>query len=128
MKFFNNRVKSQASIKNKILTKIIPMTIIGLASLTLITYLTINGFVKRDLIFQMNSKQQEAAENINLWLKSRLADVEKITYNTEGSSSSSNKDNDDVVYVDVTVNVDAKLENLERKREKGEIDAFDYET
>ena len=55
----------------------------------------------------------------------------KITYNTEGSSSSSsssNKDNDDVVYVDVTVNVDAKLENLERKRENGEIDAFDYET
>ena len=83
MKFFNNKVKYQTSIKNKILSKILPMTIIGLASLTLITYLTINGFVKRDLIFQMNSKQQEAAENINLWLKSRLADVEKITYNTE---------------------------------------------
>lgn len=31
MKFFNNKVKYQTSIKNKILSKILPMTIIGLA-------------------------------------------------------------------------------------------------
>jgi len=101
MDFFKNKFKSKSSIKDKILTKILPMTIVGLFSLTLITYLSINSFVKKDLINQMNSTQKEAAEHINLWLKSRLAEVENITYNTDlidlANSDNFDFDNEDSI-------------------------------
>lgn len=94
IKLFNNKEESQISLKRKILKNILPMTIIGLALLTFITYLSINGFVKGDLVSQMNSRQKEAAENINLWLKSRLSDVQKITYNSTLIDMSNNGDID----------------------------------
>lgn len=75
-KFFKVNIENEKSIKRKLL----PIIIGGLVILTLGTYLSINSFVKSELIDSMSARQKESTEGINLWLKSRLAEVQETTY------------------------------------------------
>lgn len=74
---------AKPSIKSKLLTAVIPMTILGLFLLTLITYFSIEVFVKRDIISQMSSSHVQATESIDIWLNTKINDVKKITYNKD---------------------------------------------
>ncbi|SUQ54543.1 Methyl-accepting chemotaxis protein 4 [Clostridium neonatale] len=79
-KFFKVNIENEKSIKRKLLKIVLPIIIGGLVILTLGTYLSINSFVKSELIDSMSARQKESTEGINLWLKSRLAEVQETTY------------------------------------------------
>ena len=79
-KFFKINSENEKSIKRKLLKIVLPIIIGGLIILTLGTYLSINSFVKSELIDSMSARQKESTEGINLWLKSRLAEVKETTY------------------------------------------------
>lgn len=79
-KFFKVNIENEKSIKRKLLKIVLPIIIGGLVILTLGTYLSINSFVKSELIDSMSARQKESTEGINLWLKSRLAGVQETTY------------------------------------------------
>ena len=79
-KFFKVNIENEKSIKRKLLKIVLQIIIGGLVILTLGTYLSINSFVKSELIDSMSARQKESTEGINLWLKSRLAEVQETTY------------------------------------------------
>lgn len=68
-KFFKVNIENEKSIKRKLLKIVLPIIIGGLVILTLGTYLSINSFVKSELIDSMSARQKESTEGINLWLK-----------------------------------------------------------
>ena len=79
-KLFKVNVENEKSIKRKLLKIVLPIIIGGLIILTLGTYLSINSFVKSELIDSMSARERESTEGINLWLKSRLAEVKETVY------------------------------------------------
>ena len=80
---FKFNLKDKTSIKRRLLTTLLPIVIVGLLILTMCTFIGVNVYVKNDLIGLMAEKQDEAVNNIDSWIQTRLAEVQESSYNTE---------------------------------------------
>ena len=79
---FKFNLKDKTSIKRRLLTTLLPIVIVGLLILTMCTFIGVNVYVKNDLIGLMAEKQDEAVNNIDSWIQTRLAEVQESSYNT----------------------------------------------
>lgn len=79
--FLNFNIQNTVSIKTKLLKAIVPIIVVALLILTLCSYIGITVFVKNDIINFMVEKQDEAVDNIDSWMKTRLAEVQQTSYN-----------------------------------------------
>ena len=79
-KFLNFNIYNEKSVKNKLLKSILPIISVALLTLTLCTYIGVTVFVKNDIIDLMVDKQDESVNNIDSWIKTRLAEVQQTAY------------------------------------------------
>jgi methyl-accepting chemotaxis protein len=64
------------SFRFKMIFLILPIVIIGLVSLSFIIYLQVSSTLEKQTYESMQSKTEETADSINLWLKAKLVEIE----------------------------------------------------
>ncbi len=74
----SEQMKGNKSIKIKLITKLLPLVILGIAFVTFIAYRYTSSFIKDEYSNQVLKTIVESSTNINTWLKGRLLEVESI--------------------------------------------------
>ena len=103
---FKFNLKDKTSIKRRLLTTLLPIVIVGLLILTMCTFIGVNVYVKNDLIGLMAEKQDEAVNNIDSWIQTRLAEVQESSYNTELRKMASDYEDVDLHNEEITNKID----------------------
>jgi methyl-accepting chemotaxis protein len=71
-------MNASKSLKIKLITKLLPMVVLGIAFITFIAYNYTSRFIKEEYSQQVLKTIIESSTNINTWLKGRLLEVESI--------------------------------------------------